>query len=203
MENLWRILLTTAAAYFIGSLNGSLMMSRFLLRDDIRKHGSGNAGATNVLRTYGIKWTVLVSIWDIGKGILAVLLGVWLLPDGYGGLIAGFCVIVGHVFPIMFGFKGGKGVFTALAVFLTVDWKTAVIALGLFLLVVILTRYISLGSICAVITLPILGLLFQRSWAAVVMYAAVAVLVTFLHRANIKRLLNGTENKFPRNKNVL
>jgi glycerol-3-phosphate acyltransferase PlsY len=185
------------AAYLLGSLNGALLMSRLLLGDDIRKHGSGNAGATNVLRTYGVKWTVLVSVWDVGKGVLAVLLGNRLIPEEYrGGLIVAFFVVLGHVFPLFFGFRGGKGVFTSCAVIAALDPVTAAIALGLFFIVVILTRYVSLGSICAVLILPVLGLLFDRGWPAIVMYSATAVLVTLLHRANIKRLFNGTENKF-------
>ena len=189
----------TAAAYLLGSLNGSLMMSRLFWRDDIRRHGSGNAGATNVLRTHGAKWTVAVSLWDVGKGVLAVWIGRWLLPDlAYAALLAGFAVIAGHVFPLFFRFKGGKGVITACAVFFALDWQTASVALGLFFLILLFTRYLSLGSICAVFTLPLLGLLFGRGPAAVAMYAATALLVITLHRANIRRIVSGTENKFPR-----
>ena len=138
------------AAYLIGSLNGSLLSSRLFWRDDIRKYGSGNAGATNVLRTYGVKWTVLVSLWDIGKGVLAVWIGRWILPESaHAALLAGLAVIIGHVLPLFFKFKGGKGVFTSLAVFIAWDWQVASIALGVFLLVVLLTRFVSLGSICA------------------------------------------------------
>lgn len=185
------------AAYLIGSLNGSLLSSRLFWRDDIRKYGSGNAGATNVLRTYGVKWTVLVSLWDIGKGVLAVWIGRWILPESaHAALLAGLAVIIGHVLPLFFKFKGGKGVFTSLAVFIAWDWQVASIALGVFLLVVLLTRFVSLGSICAGVTLPFLGLLFDRGWDFVLTYAAVMLLLIVLHRENIKRLLKGTENKF-------
>ena len=188
-----------AAAYLLGSLNGSLVTSRLVWRDDIRRHGSGNAGATNVLRTHGAKWTAAVSLWDVGKGVLAVWTGRWLLPDhAYAALLAGFFVIIGHVFPLFFKFKGGKGVITACAVFFTLDWQTAAVALGLFFLILLITRFLSLGSICAVLTLPFLGLLFGRGPAAVAMYAATALLVVLLHRANIKRIVSGTEHKFPR-----
>ncbi len=207
MNELWRIIVIAVSAYLIGSLNGSLLASRAFLRDDIRKHGSGNAGATNVLRTYGVKWTVIVSLWDVGKGVLAVWIGQWLLPEyGFWGaspaavLLAGFCVIAGHVFPVFFHFKGGKGVLTACAVFFTLDWQVASIAFGVFLLLLLLTRFLSLGSIAAVFTLPFLGLLFHRGWLTVAVYGAMGILIIILHRANIKRLLNGTENKFPRNK---
>ncbi|MDR0292543.1 MAG: glycerol-3-phosphate 1-O-acyltransferase PlsY [Oscillospiraceae bacterium] len=203
MDALWLYFTAAVSAYLLGSLNGSLMMSRWFLRDDIRKYGSGNAGATNVLRTYGVRWTVAVSLWDVGKGVLAVWIGRLLQPDaGYAALLAGFLVIIGHVFPLFFKFRGGKGVITACGVLFALDWQTASIALGLFLILLILTRYLSLGSICAVFTLPFLGLFFRREWAAVGMYASVAVLVILLHRANIRRLLGGTENKFPRNKST-
>jgi len=189
------------AAYLLGSLNGALLMSRFLLGDDIRKHGSGNAGATNVLRTYGVKWSILVSVWDVSKGVLAVLLGSRLIPEEYyGGLIVGFFVILGHVFPIFFGFRGGKGVITSCAVLFALDWQTAAIALGLFMVIVVITRYVSLGSVCAMLTLPALGALFNRGVPLIMMYAALAVLVILLHRANIKRLFAGTENKFGKKK---
>ncbi|MDR1692851.1 MAG: glycerol-3-phosphate 1-O-acyltransferase PlsY [Oscillospiraceae bacterium] len=207
MADIWRFLLAAVTAYLVGSLNGSLLLSRAFLRDDIRRHGSGNAGATNVLRTYGVKWTVLVSLWDVGKGVLAVWLGQWILP-GYGFssftrsavLLAGFCVIAGHVFPVFFGFKGGKGVITACAVFFTLDWQVALISFGVFLLLLLLTRFLSLGSVAAVFTLPILGALFGREWLEIGMYGAVGVLIIILHRENIKRLLRGTENRFPKNK---
>jgi glycerol-3-phosphate acyltransferase PlsY len=202
------MILIAASAYLIGSLNGSLLASRAFLRDDIRKHGSGNAGATNVLRTYGVKWTIIVSVWDVGKGVLAVWIGQWLLPQmGFDWntsraavLLAGFCVITGHVFPVFFRFKGGKGVLTACAVFFTLDLQVASIAFGVFLVFLLLSRYLSLGSIAAVFTLPFLGLLFQRGWLTVAVYGAMGILIIILHRANIKRLLSGTENKFPRNK---
>ncbi|MCL1806898.1 MAG: glycerol-3-phosphate 1-O-acyltransferase PlsY [Oscillospiraceae bacterium] len=204
MDPFWFTIAVAVGAYLLGSLNGSLISSRLFWRDDIRRHGSGNAGATNVLRTYGVKWTIAVALWDIGKGILAILLAAFLFVDGHEGLLAGSLtaltagvfVILGHVFPVFFKFKGGKGVFTSLAVFYTWDWQTASIAFGLFILIVLVTRYVSLGSVCAVITLPILGFVFGRRWEAVAAYAAVMLLVIFLHRTNIKRLLNGTENKF-------
>lgn len=197
MNDIIAYIVIAAAAYLIGSLNGSLLSSRFIMRDDIRKHGSGNAGATNVLRTYGVKWTLAVLAWDVGRGVLAMWLGRCFLPEpGYGMIAAGLFVIIGHVYPLYFGFRGGKGVLTACAVMFALDWQVASIALALFILLVVCTRYVSLGSICAVFILPFLGVLFGREWEAVAMYAAVAALSIFLHRENIKRLLNGTENRF-------
>ncbi|MCL2083491.1 MAG: glycerol-3-phosphate 1-O-acyltransferase PlsY [Oscillospiraceae bacterium] len=197
--------------YLIGSLNGSILLSKVFFKDDIRKHGSGNAGATNVLRVHGKKWTFLVSAWDMGKGALAVLLGRALsghyavmhtaltmgVGERYaGGIAAGIAVILGHVFPVWFGFRGGKGVITACMVMLMLDWKTACIALAFFFALVFWKRYISLGSIAAVITLPVTALLLRRDLPFLVMCIFVMVLIIFLHKANIKRLLSGTENKF-------
>jgi glycerol-3-phosphate acyltransferase PlsY len=197
MNNHMMYIIIAAAAYLIGSLNGSLLMSRILLRDDIRKHGSGNAGATNVLRTYGKKWTLAVLAWDVGRGVMAMWLGRFFLPEpGYGMLAAGFFVILGHVYPLYFGFRGGKGVLTTCVVMFALDWKIAAIALSLFILIVICTRYVSLGSICAVIILPVLEILMGRNWTAAGIYTALAVLVIILHMGNIKRLLNKTESKF-------
>lgn len=181
-------------SYLIGSLNGALMASRWILNDDIRKHGSGNAGSTNVLRTYGIKWTVPVAIWDIAKGALAVFIGYYLLED-FGKLLAGLFVILGHVFPLYFKFKGGKGVITACAVLFMFDWRVAAIALGCFFIIVITTRYISLGSIVAVSTLPFLMPLFGRGMDFIIVSAMIAALIIILHRANIQRLINHSESK--------
>ena len=181
--------------YLIGSLNGSLLLSKVFFKDDIRRHGSGNAGATNVLRVHGKKWTVLVSAWDMGKGALAVWLGSVLLND-IGSMIAGLGVILGHVFPLYFGFKGGKGVITACMVMLMLDWQVACIALAFFFALVLWKRYISLGSIVAVVTLPVTSLILGRPVENVILCVIVMALITALHRANIKRLLSGTEHKF-------
>ncbi|MCL2003583.1 MAG: glycerol-3-phosphate 1-O-acyltransferase PlsY [Oscillospiraceae bacterium] len=199
MSLFWIYFLSAAAAYLVGSLNGPLLASRGFLRDDIRKHGSGNAGATNVLRTYGVGWTAAVAVWDLGKGVAAIVLSQQLLPASearYIMLLAGFFVITGHVFPFFFHFKGGKGVMTACAVMFTLDWQVASIALGLFLLLVVTARFVSLGSVCGVLSLPFLGLWFGRGLPDVGMYAAVAALIILVHRDNLKRLLKGTENRF-------
>ena len=202
MPDLVRAVLTAVLAYLLGSLNGALLTSRLLHGDDIRRHGSGNAGATNMLRTYGLKGLLPVMLFDAGKGVAAVLAAGRIfdggIPGGPGGpLIAGVFVIAGHVFPVFFGFRGGKGVLTACAVMFALDWPVAALSLGFFLLLAVLFRYISLGSICAVLTLPCLGLLFGRSAAAVAVYAVIAALIIWLHRENITRLAEGAENRFP------
>jgi len=210
---LFYFVLPPVAGYLIGSLNGSILLSRIFMKDDIRKHGSGNAGATNVLRTYGKGWTVLVSLWDLGKGVLTVCLPIFLgwnenpmpgalyspeqhIIDGFPVVplhaLLGLGVILGHVFPLYFGFKGGKGVLTSLAVMLLWDWQTACIALAVFFLVVIGTRYISLGSIAAVLAMVAAALVLQHD---LILPVIVALLILFLHRTNMVRLVKGTEHK--------
>ncbi len=211
---LFLLLIGMVGGYLLGGLNGSILLSKVFLKDDIRRHGSGNAGATNVLRSYGKGWTILVSLWDMGKGALAVWLGSFLLGgnlpavsaadsiwDGYSlqricCMASGLGVILGHVFPLFFGFRGGKGVFTALAVMLILDWQTACIALGFFFVTTLLTRYVSLGSMIAVFTLPFTALILKKSGEHMVMSIIVVALIVFLHKENIKRLLSGTENRF-------
>jgi len=213
----WLKLASVAAfCYLLGSLNGSITLSRFFLKDDIRRHGSGNAGATNVLRTYGKRWTVLVSLWDMGKAAPALLLAMKVSESGWRGgwytrgfssqmhnrfadwifAVAGLCVILGHVFPLFFGFKGGKGVFTTCMVMLLLTPWAACAALGVFILVVGCTRYVSAGSITAVTVLPFAVWLFKYPPPAIALAALIALLVTLLHRDNVKRLMEGTEHKF-------
>ena len=226
MGDLLLLFLVAVVCYLIGSLNGSLLLSKLILKDDIRKHGSGNAGATNVLRTYGKVWTVAVSVWDMGKAALAML-SIWLVQYIFGGFIwgtfgmwvpsheslnsmlcllsvfevwapvtAGLFVIIGHILPVFFGFKGGKGVITACMVMLLLDWPVACIALAFFFALVFWKRYISLGSMVATAVLPVASLILGRDLPQLVFTTLIAVLAVFLHRENIKRLLNGTENKF-------
>ncbi len=181
--------------YALGSLNFAIIISRLTDKSDIRGKGSGNAGLTNALRVMGSKRAALVMLGDTAKGVLAVLLGRALVGES-GALLAGVCVILGHMFPVYFGLKGGKGVMTTCAVMLALDWRQALIALALFALMVLLTRYVSLGSILAALTLPFTAWMFDKTdflyMIAMILFAAGIVI---LHRANIKRLLQGTENK--------
>lgn len=184
-----------AGAYVLGCLNGALMVSLWFLRDDIRKHGSGNAGLTNTYRVFGPRWAAFVLLWDAVKGVAAVLIGGWLLGD-YGRLLAGLFVIVGHDFPVFFKFKGGKGIMTACGVLFTLHPVVAAIALSCFILVVLLTRYVSLGSIVAVLSLAPLMWLFNMSVEYIAASAVIAALIIVMHRENIGRLLSGTERRF-------
>lgn len=197
-------------AYLIGSLNSSIIISRIVSGKDIRESGSGNAGATNMLRTMGKKYAVLTLIIDIAKGAVAVAVA-WLLsllfhaPE-YGRYIAAFFVVLGHCFPLFFKFKGGKGVATALGVALFMDWRVALIVLGVALIIMIVTRYVSLGSIVGAIVFGAIMVfkMIMDSTFSIQSVAAVLLLVALViwrHHENIKRLTAGTEDKLFSKKN--
>ena len=189
------------AAYLLGCVNGSILVSECLFRDDIRTHGSGNAGLTNFYRTFGIKGVVGVLACDILKAVFAAALGGFLfghflgLPM-IGKLVATIFVLLGHMYPVTFGFRGGKGVLSGVSALMVIDWRVALIALGVFFVVVLLTRYVSLGSVCAAPTLLICLWLFYHDVTIECLGAVSAGLMVFAHRGNIRRLLNGTESKF-------
>lgn len=191
------------AGYLLGSANSSIIVGKFY-RTDIRKQGSGNAGTTNALRVLGKKAALFVLLGDLAKGILAYLVGYYITAVFAGlesegrfiaAMAAGTAAIVGHVWPLYFGFKGGKGVLTSLAVLLMIDWQIALVLLGLFIIIVLLTRYVSLGSVICAALFPILSLLMSRSASVVIFSAAIALLIIVMHRTNIKRLIEGTESK--------
>ena len=189
------------AAYLLGCVNGSILVSKCLFRDDIRTHGSGNAGLTNFYRTFGIKGVVGVLACDILKAVFAAALGGFLfghflgLPM-IGKLVATIFVLLGPMYPVTFGFRGGKGVLSGVSALMVIDWRVALIALGVFFVVVLLTRYVSLGSVCAAPTLLICLWLFYHDVTIECLGAVSAGLMVFAHRGNIWRLLNGTESKF-------
>lgn len=195
-----RIVVTILAAYFMGNINGAIVMSGLLHQDDVRTHGSGNAGVTNYLRSYGLKQTGLVAVIDLGKTILSCLVGGFLLePYGLyteGVLLGGLCVSLGHDFPAFQGFRGGKGIVCGFGLALVGDWRVALIALALFLLATAVTRYVSLGSCLATLTVGV-GLTvlnIHKPWAIALVWIAV-LLAIFMHRGNIARLVKGTERK--------
>lgn len=188
------LILSCIAGYLLGSANSSIIVGRFY-NVDVRKHGSGNAGTTNTLRTLGKKAALFVLLGDILKGLLAYLVGYYITGSTLGGMVGGTAAILGHIWPVYFGFKGGKGVLTSLAVLLMIDWPIALVLLGIFIIIVLLTRYVSLGSIVGATLFPVLSLVLGRSTETVVFSALIAVLIIFMHRTNIKRLLKGTESK--------
>lgn len=209
-------------AYITGSINTSVILSKSIYGEDVRDSGSGNAGATNMLRTYGKGIAVLTLICDVLKGALIVLLASW-LDIVFGAYfksspmsdferlylfenlkyISGAFVVLGHDFPLWFGFRGGKGVSTSLGVILALNWQIGLIVLIIALLIMIFSRYVSLGSVTAAIVYPFILLTYilagRESIAKNAVYLIMAFFLAFLliakHHANIKRLKNGTENK--------
>lgn len=198
-------------AYLIGSINFSILISKKKAGFDIRQKGSGNAGTTNMLRTVGKGAALLTLILDILKGIVVILVSrffgfilykLWFINLEQSILvqISGICVILGHTYPIYFGFKGGKGVATALGILLITNWNIGLICLVFAIVLIIITRMVSVGALSASILFPVLTI-FSDKMSFIepgnyILYSIVlAVIVCFNHRENIKRLMNGTENK--------
>ena len=202
MSVVFTVALTLLVSYLLGCFNGSVMTSHFIIRDDVRQHGSGNAGLTNFYRTYGARYALCVIICDMGKTVLACLIGGylmhWVVGDWtLGLLIAGIGCELGHMFPVFFGLRGGKGILSGGVLLLLLDWRVALIAWGLFAVLWLTTRYVSLGSIAATASMPVsVFLLMGHNWLYTVLSAAIAALVIWCHRGNIQRLLTGTEKKF-------
>ena len=190
-----KLIFAAIVGYLLGSLNSSLIVGRFY-GIDVRKHGSGNAGTTNTLRTLGKKAALFVLLGDIVKGILAYIAGYYIFGGQLGGMLGGTAAILGHVWPVFFGFKGGKGVLTSLAVLLLIDWPIALGLLGIFIIIVVITRFISLGSIVAAALFPVTAIILGRSFETIIFSGIIAVLIVAKHHTNIKRLLSGTESKF-------
>ena len=202
MSVVFTVALTLLVSYLLGCFNGSVMTSHFVIRDDVRQHGSGNAGLTNFYRTYGARYALCVIVCDMGKTVLACLIGGylmhWVAGDWtLGLLIAGIGCELGHMFPVFFGLRGGKGILSGGVLVLMLDWRVALIAWGLFAVLWLTTRYVSLGSVAATASMPVsVFLLMGHNWLYTVLSAAVAALVIWCHRGNIRRLLTGTEKKF-------
>ena len=184
-----------AASYLLGSLNFAIIICKLTLKKDIRAYGSGNAGLTNAYRTMGGAKTLLVLLGDLAKAAAALAIGGALLGQG-GKLLAGAFVILGHVYPAYFGFRGGKGVLVGAMTLLLFDWRIFLIALGLFIVAVAVTRWVSLGSILGAISFPFTMYYFYRSPLYTVVAVVLSGAVIYLHRSNIKRILAGKENKF-------
>ena len=195
-------------AYLLGSISFSVIISKKVAGFDVREKGSGNAGSTNVLRAVGKGAAAITLVCDILKGVVAVLIA-FLAGKIVKGLdnallvqIAGICVRLGHTFPVFFKFKGGKGIATSLGVLLITNWQIGLICLVFALVLIALTRMVSVGSIAAAVLFPVLVIFINQNylvsasnWSYLIYSIILAVLVIFNHRANIKRLLAGEENK--------
>ena len=197
----WPFVLIAALAYFCGCFNGAVIVSKYILRDDVRNHGSGNAGLTNFYRTFGGPLTAVVILTDVLKAVLAV----WLATDiinapaeavTLGKYWAGLFCLLGHMYPCMFQFKGGKGILSGGAIVLMIDWRIALVAWVGFLVLAVLTRYVSLGSVWAGASFPIATWFLYHDWVLLLLGIAMGGLTVWKHRGNIHRLLTGTESKF-------
>lgn len=200
----WSWLLIAVIAYFCGCFNGAVIVSKYILRDDVRNHGSGNAGLTNFYRTFGGFLTLVVILCDVLKAILAVGTAI-LLAQHFGvhpsaiplaKYWAGLWCLLGHMFPCMFHFKGGKGILSGGAIAIMLDWRIALVVWGGFLILAVLTRYVSLGSCWAGASFPFATWFVYHNVVITVLGAVIGCLILYMHRGNIKRLLTGTENKF-------
>lgn len=210
MNLFWCCALAAIIGYLLGSINFAIIVCRLLDHDDIRSHGSGNAGMTNVLRVYGKKQAALVLLGDFGKGVAAVFIaryiferaGITVMDGAYVGALA---VLLGHLFPLFFGFRGGKGVLTSAGIMLLVNPVVFAILVPVIVVFMLVTRIVSLGSITAAVLYPILTYFVVNAQGKpplldTLLAALMAVLVIYMHRSNIKRLLNGTESRFGKKK---
>jgi glycerol-3-phosphate acyltransferase PlsY len=184
------------ASYLIGAIPTGVILTRLAGGQDIRKAGSGNIGATNVYRVAGRKMGVLTLIGDCLKGVIPVLAAVKFDYSPQIVAIVALAAFLGHCYPVYLGFKGGKGVATALGIFLVISPKAILIALLIFVVVLLLRRYISLASIIAAAVTPFLIAFFSRSWPLFAATLVIAAIVIWRHRVNIERLRTGTENRF-------
>lgn len=199
------ILAVVAVAYFLGCFNGAVIVSKYILRDDIRTHGSGNAGLTNFYRTFGGPLTFVVILCDVVKAILAVWLGMTVFPlmiafpagaDTLGKYVAGLFCMLGHMFPCMFKFKGGKGILSGGTIAWMIDWRLALVCWGGFLVLAILTKWVSLGSLSTGITLPVMTWVLYQNVVLLLLSLVIGGLIIWKHRGNLQRILKGEESKF-------
>jgi len=190
-----KYLLVIVAGYLLGSISVSILLSRAMPGGDVRAKGSGNAGATNMARVYGMKAGVLTLAGDMLKALLATGLG-WLLLGDNGLAVGGMACITGHCFPVFHRFKGGKGISVGATIGLVIDWRVFVFIVVVFLIAAFLSKKVSFGSVCAAIGVTAASLLFGVSIPRLILAAYSMVLAIFQHRENIKRLIRGTEPDF-------
>lgn len=188
-------ILFAVLCYLFGAIPSGYILFRLSEKKDIRRFGSQATGATNVLRLKGLKYAIPVLLFDLAKGFLPVFLALKLFEDLVLALICGFLAVVGHCFPVYIKFKGGKGLATTLGAYALLAFKPALLSLAVFLIVIAISRYVSLGSLLAVLTFPAFALLFREEIQVVYFGIVLLILVAFMHRGNIARLIKGTERK--------
>ncbi len=193
------LVITAVISYVLGSLNGAIISTRFIYHRDIRELGSGNAGLTNYYRNFGAPGMALVILIDILKSVISILLGGLLLgfvdAAMIGKLFAGFCLIMGHIFPAYYQFRGGKGALCGITLAFMADWRVGLCCLLVFLVIVIFTRYVSLGSITAAILAPVFLWIFGYGALPGLLLLFSALLIVVKHAENIVRLIAGTESR--------
>ena len=198
-------LLIAVIAYFCGCFNGAVIVSKYILRNDVRNHGSGNAGLTNFFRTFGGPLTFVVILTDVLKAVVAVWAGIlaakYLVADellvvALGKYWAGAFCLLGHMFPCMFHFKGGKGILSGGTIVWMIDWRIGLVVWMGFLLLFLLTKYVSLGSVWAGASFPFATWYFYPDPVIVLLAFLLGALILWKHRSNIVRLIHGNENKF-------
>ena len=187
--------IVVAAAYFLGSLSGAIALSKGLLGEDVRKEGSGNAGATNMARVFGLGFGVITLLCDCLKSVAAILLGYWLLGE-WGIFLGGISCIVGHCYPAIYRFKGGKGVSVGAVIAFAVDWRVFLAVVVTFALTAGISKKVSLGSVCAALMISVAALVVGVSLPRLLLAVLAMLLVVFRHRDNIIRILNGDEADF-------
>lgn len=189
-------------SYFFGCFNGSVIVSKYILKDDIRTHGSGNAGLTNFYRTFGGPLTAVVILTDVLKAVFAVLIGTWAFGTVGDEMItlgkywAGMWCMLGHMFPCMFHFKGGKGILSGGAIAIMIDWRVALVVWGGFLVLAILTKWVSLGSCWAGASFPVATWFVFQNVPVLLCSLVCGGLILWKHRGNLQRIAKGTESKF-------
>lgn len=195
---IWKLAICVVMGYLLGSFNGALVISRFFIHEDVRTKGSGNAGLTNFYRNFGGWITLLVIVIDMGKMAAGALLArlIYSADADLASMVAGLGVFIGHILPLYFNFKGGKGILTAGALALVMDWRIFAILLVVFILLFAATRYVSVGSIFCCLAYGIcFALFFALNPPVWIIAMVIALIAFFMHRGNIQRLLNGEERK--------
>ena len=194
------VLIAALCAYLLGNLNGAVCMSNLIAKEDVRSHGSGNAGLTNFIRNYGANRALFVVFIDAGKAVIGCFAaGLILKPYGFyqeGLMLGGMCVILGHVFPALLGFHGGKGILSGWFVAWVVDWRIALILVAVFGAAYLLTHYVSLGSVLAALSFSLSFVLLHHQQPILMgMGIFSGLLCVYMHRGNISRLMKGEERK--------
>lgn len=193
--NMGLCILAAIIGYFIGNFSSAIFYSKLFAHEDVRQQGSGNAGAANMLRNYGTKMGIATFLTDFLKGAVAVIIG-RLIGGEFGGYFAGVAVVIGHNFPILFKFKGGKGVSASIGVVFTINWQATIIIFIISVALIFITGYVSVASMAGFVMAPFaLGIMYWGNWPLVITVAIISAIVVISHAENIRRLYRGEERK--------